>query len=224
MATTEDQLEREIKGLPAMPDEQLQNVIQMRNVQRATSDDGRIRLPVARVVSAENSPQIKLEVAHPFIGDISFFLPKPETWGDDNPFVELLDEYGYNTGDMYQLQTERVYIGQTDDFDESNAITKAEHREWYLLPKEMPETPLRERVAERTPELSTVPALIVSPTTSALAHAFASFTAVAIGYGLAYGNSPPTANVGASLLLATVFGLLLGFWAFVAIEGAFVDG
>lgn len=135
--------------LPARPDEEMKNLVQMQKLARMTVEPGLYRLPVSEVSTAENSEQWTVDVEHPVIGNIRFHLQKPieEGWHDEQELVKVLHWYGIFDEDPYKLQTEHMYVRHNPDSDNVH--------DWELEDPEIlvdREPTRRERIREKLPE------------------------------------------------------------------------
>lgn len=94
----------------AVPDEELDTVIQMTKLADLTVRPGLMRLPVKKVTTAKNSPQVVIILEHPVEDDIRKYYDKPKMWTRHSELRRLLDAYGYTERNMHALQTEHMYV------------------------------------------------------------------------------------------------------------------
>lgn len=114
-----DEIDFNPNNLPAEPDEETKNIIQMSELEEMTVEGNMLFCPVDEVTTASNSEQWVVEMDHPVEDNIRFFLPKPtKGWTEEYRLVKVLHWYGIHNKNPYTLQTQRLYIQYDPDVDE----------------------------------------------------------------------------------------------------------
>lgn len=211
----------------ATPDEHLAAAIQMDKVREYTVRPGLLRVPVAELTTAPNSPQYLLQLDHPVIADaeLRFFIEKPAYW-DATAFLwpRFLDWYGYTTRSQYELQTDRVYVKHnphTDTWDLTKPPSSRRRTWWRLRDAASHRFPRVARTTHRAWRTATTPTRRLR----ALSPRFR--TAACLGLGLLTfvglvpaATASPTVNYGVwgATLVASILGFVVMVLAALVVE------
>jgi hypothetical protein len=125
--------------------EDQEDAVEIQKVQEMTVEPGLMKLPVKKVVTAENSDQYAIIVDHPVEGEHSLFVEKPVTgWSREYTLVRMFDWYGITGTNPHQLQLCRIYVEHNpEEADRSHG--------WRIVQPpnyETPPDPMGEQVRE----------------------------------------------------------------------------
>lgn len=144
-----DPMSADTQKLATLNEEQTVQV-QLQSISQYTVEPGLLRLPVKKLTTAKNSEQMVFELDHPFIDSkkFRFYMEKPAYWSEDYEFVEIMEAYGYGPGNIYHIQTDKMYTR----YDEKS-------EEWKIVkPPKRPKTrrgKVKQRMVRGTGKLST---------------------------------------------------------------------
>jgi len=120
----ERELEADLLGTPnddemlATMSERQEHRFQMQEIKRRTVEPGVMKLSVANIQTAENSPQWAIDLEHPAQSDsdeIRIFAEKPmDGWSDDYKIVKLLEWYDISSQDPHQLEYCDLYVEKNE--------------------------------------------------------------------------------------------------------------